>query len=78
MPALLMLAGALGLNYGRHRCGLSTICSTLRPVVKPWQMVALWAAITAWFLPHYGRPAIRALTTAVAETLDDLHDVFED
>ena len=66
MPALLLLATALGLNYARHRRGLSTICSTLRPHLTPWRAVVLWAAVSAWFLPHLIRPMLRAL-----DVLDD-------
>lgn len=60
MPALLLLASALGLNYARHKRGLSTICSTLRPHISPWQMVGLWFGLTSWFLPHWIRPFLRA------------------
>lgn len=74
MPALLLLASALGLNLHRHRRGLSTICSTSRPYIGPWQMAILWGALTAWFLPHYCRPFVRAATKvalAAVETFDD-------
>ena len=78
MPALLLLLGALGLNYGRHRRGLSTICSTCRRYVGPRLFLALWAALTAWIAPHYCRPFARAFATAVAEALDDAHDIFDE
>jgi hypothetical protein len=73
MPALFLLASALGLNYARHRRGRSTICSTCRRFIGPRTFLTGWAALTAWLAPHYCRPfarAARALLTAV-ETVDD-------
>jgi hypothetical protein len=70
MPALLLLASALGLNYHRHRVGKSTICSTSRQYVGPGAFLMGWAALTAWIAPHYIRPFARAALAAV-ETFDD-------
>jgi len=82
MPALLLLASALGLNYARHRRGLSTICSTSRRIVGPRLFLIGWAALTAWIAPHYCRPFFRAATTAAlaaVETFDDeLASAFND
>lgn len=65
MPALLLLASALGLNYHRHRRGLSTICSTCRKRVGPRAFLVGWAALTAWIAPHYLRPFIIRATAFV-------------
>lgn len=78
MPALLLLASALGLNYARHRTGRSTICSTCRRVVGPRLFFAFWAGLSAWLIPHYTRPFARAVATAVVEALDDAHDIFNE
>lgn len=77
MPALMLLAGALGLNYARHRRGLSTICSTCRRYVGPRLFFALWAGLSAWLLPHYARPFSRAVA-AVIEAIEDMHDITFD
>lgn len=62
MPALLLLASALGLNFARHRRGLSTICSTCRERIGPRTFLIGWSLLTAWIAPHYCRPfVIRAL-----------------
>jgi hypothetical protein len=52
------LLGTLGLNYARHRRGRSTLCSVTRrhvPVHEPegrLVVVAAWAVLTGWLLPH--------------------------
>lgn len=60
MPALVLLGTALGLNYVRHRLGLSTICSTSRKRVGPRLMVVIVTGFVAWFLPHYCLPFRRS------------------
>jgi len=70
MPALLLLASALGLNYHRHRRGLSTICSTSRKHIGPRLMVAIVLGFVAWFLPHYCRPFVRAARRAALAALN--------
>lgn len=69
MPALLLLASALGLNYHRHRRGRSTICSTCRKHIGPRTFIVGWLALSTWLLPHYVRPFLRR----VAELVDDAH-----
>jgi len=76
MPALLLLASALGLNYARHRTGRSTMCSTARHYVGPGLMVAIWAGLTAWFLPHYCRPFRRVVAAALEAFDDDCSSIF--
>jgi hypothetical protein len=65
MPALLLLASALGLNYARHKCGRSTICSTCRRYVGPRMFLALWLGLSAWLIPHYRKPFARAAIAAI-------------
>jgi hypothetical protein len=77
MPALVLLASALGLNYARHRRGLSTICSTCRRYVGPRLFLVLWVALTGWLAPHYLRGFARA-AVAVAEAIDDIHAEIEE
>jgi hypothetical protein len=77
MPALVLLASALGLNYARHKCGRSTICSTCRRYIGPRMFLALWAGLTAWLAPHYLRGFARA-AVAVAEALDDTRPEIEE
>jgi hypothetical protein len=69
MPALLLLASALGLNYHRHRHGRSTICSTCRQYVGPRAMTAAVLAVVGWFIPHYSRPFIIRATALVDDAL---------
>lgn len=69
MPALLLLASALGLNYHRHRRGLSTICSTCRKRIGPRLMTGIWLGVTAWFLPHYARPFFHRVAVLVDDAL---------
>lgn len=57
MPCLIGLVASLFANYLRHRAGKSTICSTCRKRIGPRMFLAGWAALTAWFLPHYMNPA---------------------
>jgi hypothetical protein len=78
MPALLLLASALGLNYARHKCGRSTICSTCRRYVGPRMFLALWLGLSAWITPHYLRGFARAAVAAATEVLDDMHDIFDE
>lgn len=61
MPPLLLMIASLVTNYIRHRTGKSTICSTCRKRLGPKAFVLGWAALTAWFLPHYCRPFKRAV-----------------
>jgi hypothetical protein len=77
MPALLLLASALGLNYARHLRGLSTICSTCRCYIGPRMFLALWAGLTAWLTPHYLRGFARAAVAAV-EAFDDASSTIFD
>jgi hypothetical protein len=77
MPALVLLASALGLNYARHRRGLSTICSTCRKRVGPRAFLALWLGLSGWLIPHYLRGFARAVV-AVAEAIDDIRPEIED
>jgi hypothetical protein len=53
---LTWLSAALGWNYIRSRLGWSTVCSTSRENVGPVAFTLGWAALTAWFIPHYVRP----------------------
>jgi hypothetical protein len=76
MPALILYA-LLGWNYSRHRRGLSTICSSHRPYVGPRQFLLGWAGLSAYMVAHYCRPFARAVATAAAEALDDMHDIFD-
>lgn len=66
MPALLLLVGALGLNYYRHRRGCSTICSTCRRRIGPRAFLLGWAVLTAWLVPHYCLPFARRVDDALA------------
>jgi hypothetical protein len=80
MPALLLLASALGLNYARHRRGLSTICSTCRKRIGPRTFLIGWTALTAWIAPHYCLPFARAAAktaAAAAEFVDDALATFD-
>ena len=70
MPPLVLLGATLGLNYARHRRGLSTICSSSRRYVGPSLFLAGWAGLTAYMVPHYCRPFARAVV-AVVEGFDD-------
>lgn len=80
MPALLLLASALGLNYHRHRTGRSTICSTCRKRIGPRGFLVGWAVLTSWLAPHYCLPFARAAAktvSAAAEFVDDALATFD-
>lgn len=50
-----LLGGLLAYNYRRHLNGRHTLCSTARRLL-PWPaIVAAWAALTLWLLPHIRR-----------------------
>lgn len=76
MPAVLMLAGSLGLNYILHKLGRPTICSTGRRFIGPWLFLAGWGGLTAWIAPHYCRPFFRAVAAAV-ESFDESRPTFD-
>lgn len=77
MPPLVLLVSALGLNFARHRLGLSTICSTCRRYVGPRAFLVLWGALTVWITPHYCRGFGRAIVAAV-EAFDDARPEIEE
>jgi hypothetical protein len=56
MHPLTMLAAALSWNWYRSQRDRSTICSLTRHHVGPVPFILGWAALTAWFIPHYVRP----------------------
>ena len=62
MPGLVLLIAGLVTNFIRHRMGRTTICSTSRKVIGPRVFVLGWAALTAWFIPHYCLPFKQAHT----------------
>jgi hypothetical protein len=69
MPALAMLAGALGLNYI-----LPTICSTCRRYISAEAMTAIVLGAVSWFIPHYWRGFPRAVANvsdAIATAIEE-------
>lgn len=60
---LTWLCAALVRNYHRHTRDESTICTVTRKYL-PWPAFVLgWLALTAWLLPHWLRPKLRARRT---------------
>jgi hypothetical protein len=47
--------------------GRSTICSTCRKRLGPRLFTVGWAALTAWFIPHYCRPFKDAVVDLLTE-----------
>jgi hypothetical protein len=52
VPGVVLLAAAVAVNYGRHRRGLSTICSTTRAHLPAPAAAALLVGGFGWLLPH--------------------------
>lgn len=67
MPVWVCMIGTLVLNYVRHRTGRSTLCSSARTRVGPRAFVLGWVTLSAWLLPHYVRPLLRAVEEAIEE-----------
>jgi hypothetical protein len=52
MSAWSALLGTLGLNYWQHKHGKPTLCSSARRWLPRSILIAGWAALTAWLIPH--------------------------
>lgn len=76
MPAVLLLASAVVMNYWQFKRRRPTICQTFRRAVPRPVGAAFLVALFGWLFPHVllGYPK-RALE-AVQDALDDASDCF--